>query len=146
MINPSPEQGKEGLWKREDKSSLNHLRPEGWWDLGLRGVLGPSWVVLEHLWAVGKPDRGVTRWVGRCGVARWGGAGGAVTLCLHYIFLSILFVDVTQTYCRCSMGGYAQKPPPVACVAAPLWTHEADAAYTGPLIFPRRRLATAGGN
>ena len=31
-VNPSPEQGKEEVLAERRQSSLNHLRPEGWWD------------------------------------------------------------------------------------------------------------------
>ena len=31
-VNPSPEQGKEEVLAEKRQSSLNHLRPEGWWD------------------------------------------------------------------------------------------------------------------
>ena len=32
-VNPSPEQGKEEVLAERRHSSLNHLSPEGWWDL-----------------------------------------------------------------------------------------------------------------
>ena len=32
-VNPSPEQGKEEVLAERRQSSLNHLHPEGWWDL-----------------------------------------------------------------------------------------------------------------
>ena len=41
MINPSPEQGQEGLWKKQGTNSLNHLLPEGCWDIAY-GATGDS--------------------------------------------------------------------------------------------------------
>ena len=46
-VNP-PRIGEGGVWKKKEKNSLYHLRPEGWWDFG-----GVSWRPLgaprEHL-------------------------------------------------------------------------------------------------
>ena len=66
-VNPSPEQGKEEVLAERRQSSLNHLRPEGWWDyleacwaisrdlgghVGLSGaLLEPSWAILDALTA-----------------------------------------------------------------------------------------------
>ena len=48
MINPSPEQGKEGQWKREETNSLYHLSPE---PRGLVGLYYDEHMAMSILYA-----------------------------------------------------------------------------------------------
>ena len=71
-VNPSPEQGKEEVLAERRQSSLNHLRPEGWWDFVQAGSrrgsnLEPRGSRFEAFWPSGAllvaaAGRGLDNW------------------------------------------------------------------------------------